>query len=205
LDVKDLDYIFITHFHTDHINDLLMLVFNQKINFLREIKPVKNPKIFGPEGIEEVLKELDKVGHLNSREKKGPEVAEISKMIDLTNMKVTPFMVKHYHDLQSYAYRFEIEGKTITFSGDSAMCDGIIEAAKEADIFFVDSSWPKSIKRDDHLNTIQVGEVATEANAKLAVLIHLKKEGFGKDLVSEVKEAFDGEVLLAQDLMEIEL
>lgn len=207
VNVEDLDYIFITHFHADHIADLVPMIIHCRI--LSEIyghefkKPIQ---IFGPKGFRDRLKKISELmDHENTIEFKGINVMEFDERTEkMDRFSVTPFVVEH-KGLTALSYRFDADNKTIVFSGDSTKCAGIEKAVENADVFFVDSSLPKDRENNIHLNTYQIGDICQKQNVKKVVLSHLLPLGYKNDLVSEVQERFDGEVQLAKDLMSMEV
>lgn len=195
--IEDLDYIFITHFHGDHNADLLPIMLRFK-----PVEVARKIKIFGQTGTKKFVSDVFSVFHHNPGDSN--EVIEFDNTIKLDGFMVTSVPVIHT-DISAVAYRFEMDGKTLVFSGDTTICEGIKIVSKDADLFIVDSSNPKGIETDCHLNTAQIGQICKDSNVKKVVLSHLKSEVVDKDLVSEVKEEFDGEVVLAKDLMSFEV
>jgi len=51
----------------------------------------------------------------------------------------------------------------------------------------------------------EIGKLCKEAGVKKVVLTHFLPHAKNVDLVSEVKENFDGEVVLGKDLLELNL
>jgi ribonuclease BN (tRNA processing enzyme) len=43
-------------------------------------------------------------------------------------------------DLECFGLRVEIEGRTLAYSGDSVLCDALVELAEGADVFVVECS-----------------------------------------------------------------
>ena len=56
-----------------------------------------------------------------------------------------------------------------------------------------------------HLTAEEIGKLCKEAGVKKVVLTHFLPHAKNVDLVSEVKENFDGEVVLGKDLLELNL
>jgi ribonuclease BN (tRNA processing enzyme) len=159
-------------------------------------------KVFGPEGTKKTIEQL----FCDFCHTPGDwyEVFEISEPLIVGDMKILPYSVVH-KDLKALAYRFEEKGKTIVFSGDSTLCQGIKDASKDADLFIVDASLPKGTDSDTHLNSTQIGQICRDNNIKKVVLSHLTIHVFDKDIISEVEENYNGEVELAQDLASFEI
>jgi len=205
--IDDLDYIFITHFHPDHAAELLSLIFRKKLaRKIREDISEKTVKVFGPVGIEKFVKDLHHLFRLSDYvDWEGVNVSELKGKERADGFTVAPFEIVHKGS-DGLAYRFESEGKVITFSGDTVLCDGIKQAAKNADLFISECSYPSGYDTGGyHLISTQVGEIAKEMKVRKVVLTHLLAFAYDIDLVSQVKEKFDGEVILGKDLMELEV
>jgi ribonuclease BN (tRNA processing enzyme) len=54
-------------------------------------------------------------------------------------LTVTPVRVPHY-TLETYAFRIENSTRSLTYSGDSAPCDELVEAARDADLFVCEAT-----------------------------------------------------------------
>jgi ribonuclease BN (tRNA processing enzyme) len=205
LKIKNFEAIFLTHFHPDHTSDFFSLLVQYSI-FLRNNSGAEcGLKVFGPKGIEEFISSsfrlFDLPQFLGATH---PTGAELSPEQQFDGFTVTPFRVEHL-GVEARAYRFVLGGKVIVFSGDTTLCPGIQEAIVGADLVFIDSSLNKDEEPIPHLNTTQIGEICKTGGVKKVILCHIIGYNEKRDLVSEVKETFDGEVVLAKDLLEINL
>lgn len=114
-------------------------------------------------------------------------------------------------------YRIEAEGKVLTISGDTVPCDGIIKLAKDADLLIQCCHMKKSQVNNPLMEYLtesilpssgQVGEIASEAGVKRMLLTHLSATITSADLpeiLGDIGETYQGEVILAKDLMVIEV
>ncbi|MFA7253347.1 MAG: ribonuclease Z [Patescibacteria group bacterium] len=199
---EEIDYILLTHFHADHVADLAPLLLWRKIARRQNIGLDKTIRIYGPEGTENFIGALFK--NFNDIGGDWYEASSTSGEMEIEGIKIEPFYVIH-KDLKALAYRMKFGNKVLVFSGDSAECEGIWEASKNADVFIVDASLPNGIKNNIHLNSEQIGNICQENNVKKVILSHLTPWVFEKDIISEVREAFGGEIVLAKDLLEFEI
>lgn len=131
---------------------------------------------------------------------------------------------------KSYAYRFDTPDRVIVFTGDSGPSDAVTQLAKGADILvagasscedrkqamMLDGRWQAMTPAEQegimrqatqaHMNLDVIGELASRAKVKTVVLSHLTQRVGSDDYTpwaEEVKKQFTGEVLVAEDLMEI--
>jgi ribonuclease BN (tRNA processing enzyme) len=116
------------------------------------------------------------------------------------------FSKKTVHSENSIAYRFEDGEKSIVISGDCDYDEGIVELSKDADLLIIDCSFPDAMKAPGHLTPKECGLVAKKAKVKKLILSHLYPTSFpDAERLEECKVVFDGDVLLAEDLMEVNI
>jgi ribonuclease BN (tRNA processing enzyme) len=132
------------------------------------------------------------------------EIEEIGRgPVSLGGFTLRAFPVNHTP--QSVAYRVEdpAEGKSIAFSGDTDVCEGLVEAARDADLAVIESSFPDGRKVAGHLTPGEAGEIASRSNARRLLLTHFYPECEGEDMLQQCRKYFAGEILLAEDLLRI--
>lgn len=207
---KDIDFVFITHFHADHTSDLFPFFMNLRLeDTFFKVKPKKFPHIIGPKGVYNFILESSKNYRLLSVEGwEKIKFSDVEKQQKFGNIKTESFKVEHTPyglDAGGVAYRFTIDGKVITFSGDCGKCSGIEKATKDADIFVCDASFLKEIKGTIHMNSYDIGDVSQNSDVKKVILTHFYPQNDTTILINEIKEKYSGEVIAGKDLMEITL
>ncbi len=124
--------------------------------------------------------------------------------IDFNDFRLTSSLIKHHEG--SLAYRVESkEGKTIVYSGDTDYCENIVDLARDVDVLLLECSYPKHIKVDGHLNSTLAGRIARESNCKKLILTHFYPICDDYDIMEECMEEFRGDIVLAEDLMTIDV
>lgn len=110
---------------------------------------------------------------------------------------VTAFAVAH--PCPSFALRVEHAGRVLTYSGDTGACDGLVDAARDADLFLCEASWPHGADNPPgvHLSGRDAGAHAAAAGARRLVVTHVPAWHDREELATEAKAAFDGPVDLA--------
>jgi ribonuclease BN (tRNA processing enzyme) len=167
-------YLFLSHFHLDHIIGLHTL---NKFNFPQGIN------VFGPKGVKEMFKLIINKPYSMpvSKLKTRVRIKEIDK-----NLKL-PFEISFkelLHSTKCYGYRLTVDGKTIAFCTDTGYCRNISELSKRSALLIAESSLPPG-KTDiswPHLNPQQAAEIAKAAGVKKLALVHFDAEAYpGKE------------------------
>jgi ribonuclease BN (tRNA processing enzyme) len=206
IDVKEIDYVFITHLHPDHSSDLFPLFMNFRLTDIFAPGTItKYPVFYGPEGLHQFLVDYSHITQLHAVEGWNKiKMKDYTPKIVLEDLVVKTFKVEHKAfdiDAKAFALRFEINKKVIVFSGDSAKCKGIQNACKDADLFICDSTNPADQPVNNiHMNTSEIAEISQSGKVKKIVLDHFYPQFSNYDLVKEVKEGFKGDVIKAKDL-----
>jgi ribonuclease BN (tRNA processing enzyme) len=104
------------------------------------------------------------------------------------------------------AWRVEIGGKSIVFSGDTnGEGADLVRLAKDADLFIAHNAVPEGatgVERRLHMPPSVIGQIAQEAHVKRLVLSHRMLRTLGKEeqSQSEIRKNFSGPVAFANDL-----
>jgi ribonuclease BN (tRNA processing enzyme) len=130
--------------------------------------------------------------------------------------------------LKSYSYRVETPHGVILFSGDTGQSDAVAHLANGADVLIAEASYPAPAALDtygpkiaernhwtparlsawrghflyEHLNSTQVGELASKSNARAVILYHYNpaNKADAAAYVAAVKRGFGGPVFAPEDL-----
>jgi len=150
------------------------------------------------------------------RIKPKPNVTEIApgSVIDGETWRVTVGEASHVQPyLQCYAYRLECEAGAMCYTGDSGgVSESVIETAAGCDVLihmahFETGTEPSPEYRAGCGSHLDVAEVARRAGVKSLVmshvLEHIDRPGTRERLINEAAEIFKGEIIWAEDLMEI--
>ncbi|MBM3254570.1 MAG: MBL fold metallo-hydrolase [Candidatus Omnitrophica bacterium] len=222
LDYSDIDFIFLTHFHPDHVLELPYLLFLYK-----NMKPIRKKPlcIIGPKGLRNFYKGLlisykdyikenyplrfkeissgyVRFGSFSQSEKSYPICSVRKESPTGFIVRSLPFL----HTENSIGFRFIFSnGKVIVYTGDTDYCENLVKLSKNADILLIESSFPDELKVAGHLSPSYVARVATLADVKKVILIHMYPVCENFDIIGMIKREFYGVVLKGSDLMNIKV
>jgi ribonuclease BN (tRNA processing enzyme) len=208
--LERLAHVLISHLHPDHTADLVPLLFALKLPRYRE--RMAPPALFGPPGLRQLYRRLceafgsavDHGERLSITEAALSGAKEAGRFYKAGLLEVTAYPTLHSEG--SMAFRIEARGgRAFTYSGDTDYCQGVIDAARNADLLLIECSFPEGKKVAGHLVPSEVGRIAAAAGARRVLLTHLYPECQGEDLLSPCRKYFSGRVDLAEDGMSIEL
>jgi ribonuclease BN (tRNA processing enzyme) len=203
VDYRDIDGIFYTHLHADHAVDLVPFLFATKHTpgFVRH-QPLL---LIGPPGFRKFYQTYtdlfgtgitDVEYEINIR-----EVRDESWEWEGIRIRTRPTR----HTANSNGYRFEWQGKVLVYTGDTAVCDEVIDLAQNADLLLTECSFPDDYEVFGHLTPTGAGRMAAAARVKTLVLVHLYPPTDEIDVPALCRKEFDGKVIVGQDLMRLEL
>lgn len=207
-DYFDLDAICISHLHPDHFNvDSLLQSLAERA---AKSKTKKTLTIIGPENMKEYIIKIWDFKHVAGHyEKKIPDLLDMRyyKWLDgqsiAINGDITVQSFKVFHGvMDAYTLRFMLGKTTMTYSGDTGECDGIVRAAQDADLFLCEAAFPVGNPENlqGHLEPYTAGKIARDAQVKHLILVHYPGKDLPETMVAEVKRAnFSGEVTIGQD------
>ncbi len=101
-------------------------------------------------------------------------------------------------------------GRKITYSGDTALSENLIELGKNSDILIHEATFSKNLAdvalEKKHSTSVDAANSALKMNAKQLILTHISSryQEDALELLNEAKEIFPNSVL-AKDLLRIEL
>jgi ribonuclease BN (tRNA processing enzyme) len=220
--MSQLDVILFTHFHVDHSADFPALIFSSWFEDRNRPLPV-----YGPAGNSEFPSTVDFVrAFFNSRngvyrylsvllvpqEEGGYGLQPHNVVGDPSSAAfrgehLTAYAARVIHGaVPALAWRVEIGGKSIVFSGDTNG-EGVdlVRLAKDADLFIAHNAVPEGatgVERRLHMPPSVIGEIAQAAHVKRLVLSHRMLRTLGKEAQSEseIRKNYSGPVAFANDL-----
>lgn len=195
--LRNIDRVFISHTHSDHVGDFTGLIW-----------------AMGLEGRERRLEVV------SSKEAAG--VLKLVMELQSTPAQIVGFPIdyvepdavgvrfcKTIHSPTNYAYRLEIHGRTVTYTGDTMPCRDVVELATGTDLLIHDSSY---LARNESLGAITMHssarQAATEgrdAGARLVGLTHIFPGTPDSEYDEEARSVKGIDSFVATDLLRIRI
>ena len=95
------------------------------------------------------------------------------------------------------------DGAAVAYTGDTDETDAVSELARGVEVLISDCSTPDELKAEGHLTPSLAGRIGREANCKKMVLTHLYPVCDTVDITQQCRKEYQGELLIAEDFMEI--
>jgi ribonuclease Z len=146
IDGRRIGAILLTHFHSDHIQEL------GEHDLQTWVAGRPGPlRVFGPPGVERVVAGFEEAYALDAgyrvahhgAELLPPDVGRMQAravgpglVLEENGLRITAFAVDHAPVRPAYGYRFDYRGRSVVVSGDTSKNAGVVEAARDADVLF---------------------------------------------------------------------
>ncbi|MCA8881759.1 MAG: MBL fold metallo-hydrolase [Rhodobacteraceae bacterium] len=215
-------YLFVSHLHSDHTLDYPALAATYW--WRRDAKL----QAYGPVGLQAMTDGYYAMQatdiHLRTsgnQPVKDPsmyqvDVREIGAdgvILENDGVTVEAFTVNHGDIKPAYGYKITTPDKTVVFSGDTTYSETLIEKAKGADVLvhevISEEGWKalppnwQAYHHSAHTLTSELADIANQTQPGVLVLTHILHYGAPIETAkTEIEAAYDGKVVLANDLDE---
>lgn len=216
----NIDHLFLTHLHSDHILDFPELLGTYWWRRADQLQ------VFGPEGIQAMsegaytmladdtetrLKDKSPVTNPDAAYADVTEITAPGTVFKQDDIQVEAFPVSHGDWDKAYGYKVTTPDKTIVISGDTSLNDEVQRQAEDADILIhevisrrgweeLPEQW-QAYHQYAHTLTDELAGLAGAAEPDQLVLYHVLHYGAPiESVLDEVQAQYDGKVALANDL-----
>ena len=220
---EDVDRLFLTHLHFDHIVDVPYLV------FVGWVKVRKKPlKIYGPVGTKHFVSHVirppfeqdiqSRIGHGKDDSVLDPEVIEIEEkgeFLSTDDFQLSTTFTDH-GDIPTLVYRIDTRDHRVVITGDGNPDAEFPAFCQNADLLSIECSGTAEFLATQpwgswHITPPEIAEIATAANVKRVMIKHLVIEDITGDLQAvhrmgdQIRKEYDGEVMVGEDGLVVEI
>lgn len=228
ISTAEIDALFLTHLHSDHVIDLYQLIISSWHSYR-----LKNWKIYGPKGTKIFVKKIMSAWKEERSQRIKYEARSsvaafkiiVKEFRSLGSIKIKDLNIKYFevdHKPVKYAYGFNFfyKNKKLTISGDTRPCENVMKYGQLSDVLlhevFIDGEIMKTNKmrtsrtlhnvKAYHTPSSLVGKIAKITRCKQLVLTHLVPTKFNeKKLKKVVKSDFGKDPIIGKDLLKIKI
>jgi ribonuclease BN (tRNA processing enzyme) len=200
MDPNSIGTIFITHLHGDHFSGLVWWL----IHAQHVAKRTTDLTVVGPQGIE--------ARFVTAAEALFPDSSAVQRRFalrfveferevtaEVAGVRVTPFEVSHPSGAPPYALRFEIGGKILAFTGDSAWVESLVAAGQGADLYIMECYQFEGEPRF-HMSWQTIAGHLDRIGARRILLTHM-----AAGMLARRHEVADPRCVLAEDGLVLDL
>lgn len=152
VNANDLDAVILSHHHGDHFLGLPFLILHWK--YMGRLAPIR---IVGPPGTEQLTRDIGSrvyPGLFEMNYEIEWVVAEPGAKLSIGPLELEPVAVKHDTRLDlSLGYAALLDGRRFAYTGDSALCDAVLDLARGAEVL-VSECASRDGKLDIHMNLV---------------------------------------------------
>jgi ribonuclease BN (tRNA processing enzyme) len=194
--------------HPDHFLDIVPLRYALRYGPRTNARRVA---LYLPPGGEDVLRRMTSAFAPESPADYLSEVYDLqtydpAAVLHLGTMRVRFTPTAHF--IPTFAIRCDVDGASVTYSADTAPEPRVATLAAHSDVFLCEATLSPGAKRPlerGHLTAREAGEMGRAAGARRLVLTHYGSETNHAELVAEARIAFEGEIVVADDHLRLDV
>lgn len=188
----DLDMIILTHLHSDHISDALVLKYALGIRNIKGAQ--KSIPLYAPN---EPKGDFEKLQYHNAYELK-----TIEESMEISHKGLSIKFKRMDHPVECYGLQVIDKNKKFVYSGDTRSCEAILELADKADLLLCEAGLLEKDKTATtaHLSAKEAGEIGAKCQVKKLLLTHFWPEYDLEEIYKEAKTTYEGDLELSKEM-----
>jgi ribonuclease BN (tRNA processing enzyme) len=191
----DIDMVLISHLHGDHFGGMPFLL----LEYLYESPRRKPLTIVGPPHLEERTWRLFRTMFPGTKpdlprllSKLKFVVVEPGSKVKIGPVRIRAMRTPHMKRNFSLAYRIELGGKSLAFSGDSGWTEDLLPFVAGADLFLCECTYFESSQLDFHMNYPRLEANRMRFDVGRMILTHVGREVLDRNGEVKLEMAHDG-------------
>lgn len=179
--LNELKYIILTHLHSDHMSD--MMVLRYAIDIMLKKGDINTPvNVYCPGTPEGILNELkfNNVFNIN--------IIDENTSINIRGIDIV--FERMNHPVETYAVKMKKGQKTFVYSSDTQYTEKLLSFISNVDTFLCDGNLLGNSK-GPHLTARQAAFIAKRSECKNLIITHLWPLNSIEDYYNEAKDVFD--------------
>ena len=173
-DLAAIDTIFISHFHGDHFFGLPFLF----LDFAHRTQRRDDLTLIGPPGLEERVERLMEIGyprtfgHQAGYSRRYVEVGDGAEG-ELNELSFRAVGVEHGEGaMPCLGFRVAVGGRTLSYTGDTAWCDGLLALADDVEVLVSDCTYTEGRRHPaQHLSLDEIGDLRQQIDPRTRVIL----------------------------------
>jgi ribonuclease BN (tRNA processing enzyme) len=175
VDLSSIDTVLLTHFHADHFFGLPFLLLEYSYQTQRH----SDLTIVGPPGVQERVERLVELGYPNllSRDsgyrRRYIEVQDGAEEV-VNGLHFNSVEVIHGTGLQCFGFRTYVDGRRLSYTGDTTWCDGLLRLGEDVELLVTDCTYAEGRNQPEHLSFEEIRDLRGRIDPQTQlILTHL--------------------------------
>jgi ribonuclease BN (tRNA processing enzyme) len=198
ISIDDVDAVFLSHLHGDHIADMQVLRYMIPMRKQAGVGTRERINVYCPPLPEQEYKLL--------RAGRPFDIIPVTEGMRTTIGDARITFMATVHPYPGFGIRVEANGKIFAFSGDTVLGPHLAPLAQDADVFLCDSATfhPDKTPQSVHMSAREAAETAARHGVKRLILTHFVPHGDRQAALSEALEVFPASEL-AEEMKTFEI
>lgn len=174
-DPRSIGAVLLSHLHPDHVADFPAFQLALEYAPFPPQRWAARPPVLAPGGTREHLMAFGPEGE-GSRIVGGFDFHVMTGSGSRQLLGFTIRWERVRHAVEAYALRLERDGRSLVYTGDTGVCEGIERLARGADLLLAEATFPEGLQEASaafvHLSGLTAGRLAARAGARRLLLTH---------------------------------
>lgn len=176
-DIKEIENVFISHFHTDHFGDAFNLVHTRWVNDAYKGKGFGKITYIGPESIEKRFKKWRTIFWPEPQEYYNINFLEGPRKFKIGKIQIETFPVHHVKWFKSIGIIIKYNDKKLVYTGDIGSrhdYNDLVKRCSGADLLITEASYEEPTP--NHFSIPQIKELAKRDDIKKVLVVHYRPQ-----------------------------